>query len=120
MPDVATTPGELASKALAYLIEISPEMRGCAILDSAGHALAASGSPRAWEDAARELAAAADAAGEEPVSHVHVSTGDGDVFLVRAENLVAVAVTERLTLASLVLFDLRAALHGIAAGEGGR
>ena len=113
MPDVATAPGELASKALAYLIEISPEMRGCAILDSAGHTLAASGSARAWEDAA-------DAAGDEPVSHVHVSTGDGDVFLVRAENLSAVAVTERLTLASLVLFDLRSALHGVAAGEGGR
>jgi predicted regulator of Ras-like GTPase activity (Roadblock/LC7/MglB family) len=120
MPDVATAPGELASQALAYLIEISPEMRGCAILDSDGRVLAASSSARAWEDAAHELGQAADAAGGEPVSHVHVSTGDGDVFLVRAENLAAVAVTERLTLASLVLFDLRSALHGIAAGEGGR
>jgi predicted regulator of Ras-like GTPase activity (Roadblock/LC7/MglB family) len=121
MPDAnMTVPGELASKALAYLIEISPEMRGCAILDSDGRVLAASGSPRAWEDAAHELGQAADAAGGEPVSHVHVSTGDGDVFLVRAENLAAVAVTERLTLASLVLFDLRSALHGVAAGEGGR
>jgi hypothetical protein len=105
---------------LAYLIEVSPEMRGCAILDSKGHALAASGSARAWEDTARELAEAADAAGDEPVSHVHVSTADGDVFFVRAESLAAVAVTERLTLASLVLFDLRSALHGVAAGEAGR
>jgi hypothetical protein len=120
MPDVATAPGKQASKALAYLIEISPEMRGCAILDSKGQVLASSGSARAWEDAARELADAADAAGGEPVSHIHVSTGDGDVFLVRAERLAAVAVTERLALASLVLFDLRAALHGLALGKGKR
>jgi hypothetical protein len=120
MPDVATTRGDEASKALAYLTEISPEMRGCAILDSAGHVLASSGSPRAWEDAARELADAADSAGGEPVSHIHVSTGDGDVFFVRAEGLAAAAVTERLALSSLVLFDLRAALHDLAAGEGKR
>jgi hypothetical protein len=117
MPDVATAPGPRAEKAVAYLVEISPEMRGCAILGSDGEVLAATGAAADWRGPAAELIAAADAAGAEPASHAHISTGDGDVFLVRAEGLTAVAVTARLTLASLVLFDLRAALHDLAAGE---
>ena len=35
----------------------------------------------------------------------------------RHEGLVAVAVTERFVLASLMLFDLRAVLRGLAAGS---
>jgi hypothetical protein len=92
-------------------MEISPEMRGCAILGAGGEVLAASDSPGDWQKAAGELSSAADAAGGEPVSHVHVSTGDGEVFYVRSGGLAAIAVTEKLTLASLVLFDLRSALH---------
>jgi hypothetical protein len=91
-------------------------MRGCAILDSAFEVLAATGDAPSWQGPARELTEAADAAGEEPASHVHVSTADGEVFMVRDEELMAIAVTERLALASLVLFDLRAALRDLAEG----
>ncbi len=119
MPDVATAPGGQADKAVAYLIEISPEMRGCAILGAEGNVLASTGSASGWEKAAGEFSRAADAAGSEPVAHAHVSTGDGDVFYVRAEGLAAIAVTERLALSSLVLFDLRTALQDLA-GKGER
>lgn len=109
--------------AVAYLEEISPEMRGCAILDAAGSVLAASGEDeRAWERAGTGLLEAADAAGGEPVSHVHVATGDGEVFAVRHGGLAAVAATQRFVLSSLMVFDLRAALRQLAAGtraEGG-
>lgn len=99
-------------QAVAYLEEVSPEMRGCAILDSAGKVLAAtSDDPGAWTEPARELIEAADAAGGEPAAHVHVATGDGEVFAVRLGGLTAVAVAERFVLSSLMAFDLRAVLR---------
>lgn len=105
-----TDPGQ----AVAYLEEITPEMRGCAILDDAGEVLASTGDEGAWREACSELMRGADAAGEEPVTHLHIATGDGEVFGVRYGGLTAVAVTERFVLASLVLFDLRAVLRGLA------
>ena len=114
MPDVTEAPGGQADKTCAYLIEISPEMRGCAILGAEGDVRASTGSSSDGETTAGELSSRADAAGSEPFSHLHVSTGDGDVFYVRAEGLAAIAVTERLALSSLVLFDLRNALHDLA------
>jgi hypothetical protein len=104
-----------AGRAVAYLEEISPQMRGCAILEGGEEVLAASGDADAWGEAARGLLAAADAAGGEPVAHTHVATGDGEAFCVREGPLVAVAVTERFTLASLMLFDMRITLRELAA-----
>ncbi len=118
-PATATPAGE-AARACAYLFEISPEMRGCAILTAEGDLLAASGSEDGWEEAARELTEATDAAGPEPASHAHISTVDGEVFLVRSEGIVAIAVAERLTLPSLVLFDLRTTLRDLAKGSAPR
>ncbi len=104
-----------------YLEEISPEMRGCAILSAAGEVLAASGDDSdRWGEAGRDLIAAADAAGAEPVAHVHVATGDGEAFCVREGGLAAVAVAERFTLSSLMLFDMRNALRRLAAAGGAR
>ena len=104
-----------AGRAVSYLEEISPEMRGCAILSGAGKVLAASGDRERWGEAGRELIAAADAACGEPVTHAHVATGDGEAFCVRQGGLVAVAVAERFTLASLMLFDMRIALRELLA-----
>jgi hypothetical protein len=106
-----------ADGAVAYLEEVSPEMRGCAILSEAGGTLAASGDLEAWGDAARQLIEAGDAVGGEPSAHTHVATGDGEVFTVREGGLVGVAVTERFVLASLMVFDLRSALRDLAVSE---
>ncbi len=65
-----------------------------------------------------ELLAAADAAGDEPASHVHVATEDGEAFAVRHEGLAMVAVAERFTLASLMIFDMRAVLRDLARDGG--
>jgi hypothetical protein len=99
---------------VSYLEEISPEMWGCAILSEGGDVLAASGDPDEWGEAGRDLVAAADAAGGEPVAHAHVATGDGEAFCVRESGLVAVAVAERFTLASLMLFDMLVTLRRLA------
>lgn len=112
--------GESAEGALAYLTEMSLDLRGAAILDSAGAVLAANGRPDRWRDNAAALFAAADRAGEEPVEQVHIGTEQGEVFALRQAGLAAVAVTERFALASLTFFDLRAMLRDLAAGGDGR
>ena len=119
MPPVAVPTLTDAGGTVAYLQEISPEMLGCAILSAEGEVLAASGNIERWGESGRDLVAAADAAGAEPVAHAHVATGDGEAFCVREGGLIAVAVAERFTLSSLMIFDMRNALRQLAAGEGG-
>ena len=94
-------------------MELSPEMRGGAILDS-GTALAATGELGEWGDAAAELLSAAGA--DERFEQIHVATEAGEVFAVREGSLTAISVTERFVLASLMAFDMRATLRDLAAG----
>src|SRR5215204_706060 len=98
---------EAAEGALAYLYEMSPDLRGAAILARDGSALAASGEAARWEEDALALLNVADGAGEEPVEQIHIGTEQGEVFALRHAGLGAVAVTDRFALASLLLFDLR-------------
>jgi len=109
--------GEAAAGALAYLTEMSADLRGAAILGSDGAVLAASDSPQRWREDVAELFAVADAAGGEPVEQIHIGTEQGEIFALRQAGLAAVAVTERFALASLTFFDLRALLRDLAAGE---
>ncbi|MBS1885468.1 MAG: hypothetical protein JSS97_21175 [Actinobacteria bacterium] len=118
MPDAAATapaPAD-AEAALSFLTEMSPDLRGGAILSGDGTVLAASGDAGAWATEAVGLLRVADAAGEEPVEQVHVATQAGEVFALRLAGLVAVAVTERFALASLTFFDMRSALRELAKG----
>jgi predicted regulator of Ras-like GTPase activity (Roadblock/LC7/MglB family) len=112
-------PGDAAEAALAFLAEMSPDLRGAAILGSGGAVLAATGDPKRWQEDAAALLGVADAAGEEPVEQVHVATGQGEVFALRHAGLAAVAVTERFALASLMLFDMRSTLRELAASTAG-
>jgi hypothetical protein len=119
MPDPTQTPGpDAAERALSALAEMTPDMRGGAILSAAGDVLASSGENGEWGEAATALLTAADAAGPQPVEHVHVATEEGEVFALRAAGLAAVAVTDRFVLASLMAFDMRAALRDLS-GEAG-
>jgi hypothetical protein len=111
----AIDPGE-AEFAISHLQELSPDLRGCAVLDAEGNALASSGAADRWAPAAAGFLAAADDAAGEPVEHVHVGTEDGEAFAVRHDGLAMVAVTERFTLASLVIFDMRTILRDLAEG----
>jgi hypothetical protein len=94
---------------------MSSDLRGCAVLGPDGRALAATGDPEEWAEAGAGLLAAADAADSEPAGQVHVATEEGEAFAVRQGDLAMVAVAERFTLASLMLFDLRAILRDLAA-----
>ena len=117
MPDAAAievVPGDAAEAALAFLTEMSPDLRGAAILAADGSVLAASGEPGRWREDVADLLAVADLAGGEPVEQVHVATEQGEVFALRHEGLAAAAVAERFALASLLFFDMRSALRDLA------
>jgi predicted regulator of Ras-like GTPase activity (Roadblock/LC7/MglB family) len=123
MPDGQTSEvvsAEAAASALAYLTEMSPDLRGGAILTADGAVLAASDQPERWREDAAAFLKVADRAGEEPVEQVHVATEQGEVFTVRQDGLAAVAVTDRFALASLLFFDMRAILRDLAAGGDGK
>lgn len=119
MDDVAArevAPGDSAEAALAFLSEMSPDLRGAAILTGDGAVLAAASEPERWREDAAALFGVADAAGGEPVEQVHVATEQGEVFALRHEGLAAVVVTERFALASLMFFDMRSSLRDLARG----
>ena len=120
MADGETSTGDSAATALAYLGEMSPDLRGGAILGGDGAVLASSGRPDRWREDAATLLDVADRAGAEPVAQVHIATEQGEVFVVRHGGLAAIAVTDRFALASLLLFDMRAILRDLAAGGDGR
>lgn len=118
MPDAAATlaPGDAAEAALAFLTEMSPDLRGGAVLAGDGSVLAASSEPSRWREDAAKLFEIADAAGEEPVEQIHVATEQGEVFALRHAGLAAVVVADRFALASLLFFDMRATLRDLARG----
>lgn len=109
-----------AGGALAYLIEMSPDLRGAAILAADGSVLAGSGDAGRWREDTAALFGVADRAAGEPVEQIHIGTEQGEVFALRHAGLAAVAVTERFALASLILFDMRSLLRELAAGGDGR
>jgi predicted regulator of Ras-like GTPase activity (Roadblock/LC7/MglB family) len=111
---------EAADQALAYLAEMSPDVRGAAILGPGGEVLAASGDGEGWAREASALLAAVDKGRDEPAEHVHVATEQGEVFLLRRHGMVAVTVTDRFALASVMSFDMRAVLRDLASGDGDR
>jgi hypothetical protein len=114
-----TVPDSAAAAALAYLTEMSPDLRGAAILDDAGTVLAASSAPGRWREDAATLFEVADRAGGESVEQIHIGTEQGEVFALRHAGLAAVAVTERFALASLTFFDMRSLLRDLATGGDG-
>jgi predicted regulator of Ras-like GTPase activity (Roadblock/LC7/MglB family) len=119
MPDAAAAtlaPGGSAEAALAFLAEMSPDLRGAAILAADGAVLAASGEPERWREDAAALFAVADGAEGESVEQVHVATEQGEVFALRHGGYAAIAVTERFALASLMFFDMRSVLRELARG----
>jgi hypothetical protein len=116
-PATTTPSSDSAEAALAFLTEMSPDLRGAAVLGPEGEVLAATGEElERWGEDGAALLAAADAAEEVPVGQVHIATEQGEVFAIRHEGLAAVAVTERFALASLLLFDMRSMLRGLTKG----
>jgi hypothetical protein len=123
MPDGETSEAvsaDAAASALAYLTEMSPDLRAGAILESDGSVLAAGDRPERWREDVATLLEVADGAGGEPVEQAHIATEQGEVFAVRHAGLTAIAVTDRFALASLLFFDMRAVLRDLSQGGDGK
>jgi hypothetical protein len=102
-----------AERAVEGLAEMSVDLRACAILGPDGARLAASVDDVDWEGCASELWESAAEADRPAATQVHVATENGEVFAARTGGGVAIAVTERFALASLMFCDLRAALRDL-------
>ncbi|CAN5572636.1 hypothetical protein BH10ACT11_BH10ACT11_16770 [soil metagenome] len=124
MPDVTTraapratasAPNEAdAAVAVKRFSLLSAETRGCAILGPGDRSLAATGERKVWADAGSHLLEAADRAARGRCTQAHVATEEGEAYAVRLGDLAMVAVTDRFTLASLVLADMRSTLRDLA------
>src|SRR3954453_18082289 len=91
---------DAAASALAYLTEMSPDLRGGAILESSGSVLAASDRPERWREDVATLLGVADGAGGERVEQAHIATEQGEVFAVSHAGLIAIAESARFAIAS--------------------
>lgn len=106
-----------AKQALADLTEISSQIQAAVVFDDQGKVAASTlgESPRADElaRAAAGLLAAADEikTGESALTQLEVATGEGSVFVVRAEKTVIAATTGNNPTAGLVFYDLKSALR---------
>jgi predicted regulator of Ras-like GTPase activity (Roadblock/LC7/MglB family) len=107
--------------ALRYLGEMSTDIKASVLLDGDGSPAASSEDGEVGEklaELAAELFRRADAADDEDLSQVEVSTGDGAVYAVRETNWTAAVVTGRFALPSLMFYDLRAVLADLEASTG--
>lgn len=119
---IASTTME-AARALADLVEISPQIEAAAVLAGDGRPAGSVGVPDGREGvlarAVQELldGAAAFRSDHGRVTQLHASLADGDVFAVAENERTIVAVTHEASKPGLVFYDLK---HCLAAlGEAG-
>jgi hypothetical protein len=113
--DRALTP-ELA---LAYLGELSTDIRAAALLDEGGRLAAHSGVDADDSDQFRDLVKglfdqAAQATPGDPPDQFEVALPEGSVFAIRAHGYTAAVVAGRYALSSLMFYDLRMVLADLA------
>ena len=103
--------------ALAYLQELSTDIRAAVLLDGRGELAASSEEDPERSERIRELVldllARVDEAAAEPPPQLEVSTGEGAVFCVRRPEWTLAAVTGRFALSSLMFYDLRSVLDDL-------
>lgn len=104
---------QAAQLAVQRLLGFIDGMRACAVLDAKRAILASSHAEIDWAPLIEPLL---DGLGdrEGQIRAVNCGTGSGEVFVVSGWGLIGVAVTERFTLSSLVISDLRALLGDLA------
>jgi hypothetical protein len=106
-----------ATRILESFAEMAPELRRAAILDEGGELLAASSEDSSWAVRAKAVIEALDQVETAPFDSGHIATEEGEVFVVRENGALMVAVTERLVLASLTIFDMRMSLRSLTGSK---
>ena len=121
MTTVVAEPTLTPELALAYLGELSTDIRAAAVLDDQGAVAAQSGFDDGDEQSLRDLVGAlfdqaARAAPETaPAPQVEVSLPEGVVFAVREKGWTIAVVAGRFALSSLMFFDLRMVIGDLSA-----
>lgn len=106
--------------ALAYLGELSTDIRASAVLDDAGAVAAQSGFEEAGDDRVHELVTglfdhAREAAGDAPApDQVEIALPEGSVYALREHGWTLAVVTGRFALSSLMFFDLRMVIRDLS------
>ena len=109
MPDTTLAPDAVPD----FFEGLSSDIVACVLLDQNGRLVAADDAHR---DSGEELAELANALLERAdAPQLEVSTGTGVVYALRQGGWTLAAVTGRFGLASLVFFDMRKTLEGLAA-----
>ncbi|HEX4324893.1 MAG TPA: hypothetical protein VHZ77_09725 [Gaiellaceae bacterium] len=115
-----------AARALADLVEISPQIEAAAVVGGEGELAGSVGVPEARADvlarSVRELleGAAAFRSDEGRVTQLHAELADGDLFAVTgADERSIVAVTGGRVPPGLVFYDLKRCLAALSAGSTG-
>ena len=107
-------PASTPAAALRELSERTADVRAAIALDQDGSLLAAEPARGDLGERLRELTLAvlkgADAAEGDAPAEIEIATHAGAVFVVRGEDSTLAAVAGRLTLSSLMRYDLRRAL----------
>jgi len=109
--------------ALAYLGELSTDIRAAAVLDGAGSVAAHSGFDDGNSEQIQEIVGdlfdkAAVASGDAPApEQIEVALPDGAVYVVRVRGWTLAVVAGRFALSSLMFFDLRMVIRDLA-GQG--
>jgi predicted regulator of Ras-like GTPase activity (Roadblock/LC7/MglB family) len=108
-----------AARALADLVEISPQIQAAAVVAADGEMAGSVGVPEARANllarTVRELVEGASFRSEVRVTQLHAALSDGDVFAVRgAGERTIVAVTAERAAPGLVFYDLKRCLAAVA------
>ena len=99
------------------LVEMSADARAAVLIDSESDACEASGAadPEELASCARELLRSIDRAAEQPPAELEAQVVGGSIYAVRGPRWTLVTVARRSALSSLMLYDMRALLGGLAA-----
>jgi hypothetical protein len=109
--------------ALAYLGELSTDIRAAAVLDEAGGLAAVTGFDEDGSGSVAEVVGelfehVATAAGDDPApDQVEVVLPEGSVYAVRGAHWTLAVVAGRFALSSLMFFDLRKVLGDLGTGR---
>jgi len=109
-----------AARALADLVEISPQIEAAAVVSHDGELAGSVGVPEPRASllarAVRELldGAAAFRSDEARVAQLHAELAGGDVFVVAADERAIVAVARERATPGLVFYDLKRCLAAVA------
>ena len=120
--ETGSDPAMSPELALAYLGELSTDIRAAAVLDKDGAVAAQSGFDEGDDEQVKDLVGDlfdhAAEAGDPAPNQIEVALPEGSVYAVREHGWTLAVVTGRFALSSLMFFDLRMVIRDLAGLEG--